>query len=551
MLSSRSLLLACAASLLAAGCDRALPTARGAEDKKTSGALFRDVAESAGLDFRFSIPGKRPITILQAMGGGCAFLDYDNDGWLDVLLMSQRVALYRNESSGRFTNVTERMGLGKLPAKWWMGCAVGDYDNDGFDDLYLSAYRGGTLLRNSGGKAFVDVSEKAGIPAQPWGTACSFGDYDNDGKLDLFVGNYVKFGPDAVQLCKVKTIETSCSPTVYVAEKPALYRNLGDGRFQDVSASIGIKEATGKVLGSIFFDADGSGRQSLYLGNDEVASDLLLNSGSRFKNVGEIAGVAYTESGKPYGGMGTDYGDVNLDGRMDLIVGTFSLENKLVLINQGEGTFLDQSEPMGIALPMRPYLTFGTRFLDYDNDCDPDIIYANGYIADNIAEYEPKRTYREPTMLFRNEDGKRFTDMREESGKDLNREIVGRALATGDFDNDGRIDVLIADAEGAPLLLRNETASPGNYLSLRLQGARSNRNGYGAVVTVVTDARKQVHVCHSDGSYLAASDTRVHVGLGSAASAKVTVRWPSGLTDSLDVDKVNREVVIREDAKKR
>ena len=541
-----ALLAALACLLMAGGCDRTLSEPKSNGKPKTPGQpLFRDMAAAAGIDFRFAIPGKRPINILQAMGGAAAFLDYDNDGWLDVLLMSQRVALYRNER-GRFTDVTSGMGLSGLPSQWWMGCAVGDYDNDGFDDLYLSAYRGGVLLRNRAGKSFADVSAAAGIPAQKWGTACSFGDYDTDGKLDLFIGNYVKFGPNSVQLCKVKATETSCSPTVYEAEKPKLYRNQGGGRFLDVTADLGVLEATGKVLGSIFFDADGSGRQSIYLGNDEVSSDLLLNTGKRFKNVGEEAGVAYTESGKPYGGMGVDYADIDLDGRMDFVVGTFSLENKLVLLNQGKGMFLDLSQQMGIAEPMRPYLTFGTRLFDYDNDGDQDVIFANGYIADNVAEYEPNRTYREPTLLFRNEAGKSFTDMRAEAGPDLRRDIVGRALATGDYDNDGRVDVLVADAEGAPLLLHNETPGPGSYLSIRLVGGKSNRNGYGAIVTVEADGKKQVHVCHSDGSYLAASDSRIHAGLGAAKSAKVTVRWPAGGTDTLTVDRLNRRVTIHE-----
>ena len=532
------------------GCNGSpISPARGAGDTAPVKPLFRDVARSAGIAFKFAIPGKRPINILQAMGGAAAFLDFDRDGRLDILLMSQRVALYRNDGKGQFKDITESAGLGKLPSQWWMGCAAGDYDNDGYDDLYLSAYRGGTLLKNLAGKGFKDVSTESGIRPQPWGTACSFGDYDNDGKLDLFIGNYVKFGPDAVQLCKVKDIETSCSPTVYEAEKPALYRNLGGGKFADVSRAAGFESATGKVLGSVFFDIDGSGRQSIYTGNDEVASDLFWNRGGRFENVGEVAGVAFTEAGKPYGGMGTDYGDIDLDGKVDLVVGTFTLENKLILINQGNRLFVDKSEPMGVAVPMRPYLTFGTRLLDYDNDGDLDLMYANGYIADNIVEYEPSRTYREPTILFRNESGKSFTDMRAEAGPDLAREIVGRALATGDYDNDGRVDVLIADAEGDPVLLHNEAESAGNYLSIRLEGVKSNRSGYGAVVTVEAGGKKQVHVCHSDGSYLAASDPRVHVGVGSAQSARVSVKWPSGVTDSASFDRLNRTVTIRESAK--
>lgn len=557
------LAMAAAAALLTSGCVQQRASENGpaaaaqstgtsspAAGEAAAAARFTDVATKAGIDFRYAIAGKRPINILQAMGGGCAFLDVNGDGSLDILLISQRVALYQGDGKGGFTDVTEAAGLASLPAGWWMGCAVGDYDNDGFDDLYLSAYRGGVLLHNEGGKAFRDVTKQAGIAPQPWGTACTFGDYDNDGRLDLYIGNYVKFGPDSVQLCKVKDFLTSCSPTVYEAEKGALYRNLGKGRFQDVTRETGADDVTGKALGAVFFDADGTGRQSLMLPNDEVPSDLLWNTdGSHFKNIGEIAGVAYTESGKPYGGMGVDRGDVDGDGRLDIAIGTFTLENRLVLINQGSRLFVDQSEPLGVAGPAMSYLTFGTKFLDFDNDGDLDIMFANGYIADNVAKYEPARAYREPTLLLRNEDGKQFTDLSKQAGPDLQREIVGRGLATGDYDNDGRVDVIIADGEGPPLLLHNETSSPGNYLSLRLIGTKSNRNGYGATVTIEAGGKRQTRACHADGSYLSSSDSRVHVGIGSAESARITVRWPAGGASVVQADTVNRTLTVREEAR--
>lgn len=508
---------------------------------------FRDVAAQSGLAFRCAIPGKRPINILQAMGGGCAFLDFNNDGNLDILLVSPtRVALYQGDGHGKFTDVTVATGLSTLPPAWWMGCAVGDYDNDGYDDIYISAYRGGVLLHNLGGRRFLDVTRNSGIASQPWGTSCTFGDFDNDGKLDLFIGNYVKFGPDAVQLCNVKTLLTGCSPTVYNAEHGVLYHNEGGGRFRDVTRQTRANQTTGKALGAVFFDAEGMGRQSLYIANDEVESDLLSNVAGGFKNVSELSGVGYTETGKPYGGMGVDYGDVDGDGRIDLVVGTFTLENKLILLNQGGGCFADRSVTYQVAAPTLPYLTFGTKLLDFDNDGYPDILFANGYIADNIAEYEPRRAYREPTLLFKNEAGKRFTDLSRQAGADLQRAIVGRGLATGDFDNDGRMDALVVDADGPPLLLHNETAHVGSYLTLRLIGTRSNRNGYGALVTVEAGGRRQTLVCHADGSYLSSSDSRVHVGLGQASFAKITVRWPAGGTNTVTADTVNKTLTIRE-----
>jgi hypothetical protein len=433
-----------------------------------------------------------------------------------------------------------------------MGCAVGDYDNDGFDDIYLSAYRGGALVHNEGGRSFRDVTREAGIAPQPWGSACSFGDYNNDGRLDLYIGNYVKFGPDAVQLCKVKDFVTSCSPTVYDGEKGALYENLGGGHFRDVTKETGGGDVSGKVLGVLFMDTDGSGRQSLVLANDEVASDLLLNTGKdtggkRFKNTGEVSGVAYTESGKPFGGMGVDQGDIDGDGKADIAIGTFTLENKLMLINQGGNLFEDKSEPFGIARAGSAYLSFGTRLFDIDNDGYLDLMLVNGYIADNVEKYEPHRTYREPTLLFRNEGGKRFTDLSRSAGPDLLRPIVGRGLAVGDYDNDGRLDALAVDGEGPPLLLHNETPKVGNYLSLRLIGGKgSNRNAYGAWVEVRAGGRRQVFVCHADGSYFASCDPRVHVGLGNATSATITIRWPSGTEQTVKAEQVNRTITVTE-----
>jgi hypothetical protein len=521
------------------------------------------MSSDAGLNFRYAIPGKRPLNILQTMGGGCAFLDYDGDGNLDILLISQRIALYKGDGKGHFTDVTQAV-LPPLAAGWWMGCAVGDYDNDGYEDIYLSAYRGGVLLHNEGGKSFRDVTREAGIAPQPWGSACAFGDYNNDGRLDLYIGNYVKFGPDAVQLCKapLPPLMKTCPPTVYESEKGVLYGNLGGGRFRDVTRETGADAVHGKVLGVLFLDTNGSERQSIYLANDEVASDLLLNTGRTsgastggkglpvFKNTAEVAGVAYTETGKPFGGMGVDQGDIDGDGKVDLAVGTFSLEDKLLLINQGDNLFVDQSEPLGIARMGLDYLTFGTRLFDVDNDGYLDLMLVNGHVSDNVEKFDPQRTYREPTLLFHNEGGKRFTDLSKSAGPDLLRPIVGRGLAVGDYDNDGRLDALVVDGEGAPLLLHNESPKVGNYLNLRLIGGKgSNRDAYGARVEVDAGGRRQVLICHADGSYFASCDPRVHVGLGKATSATITIRWPSGAQQTVRAEQVNRTINVTEAAR--
>lgn len=515
----------------------------------SNGIRFTDVAAQAGLKFLFEIPGKRPMNILQSMSGGCAFLDYDADGNLDILLISQKIALFRGDGRGAFTDVTATV-LPPLKQGFWMGVAVGDYDNDGFDDLYISAYRGGVLLHNEGGKQFKDVSVQSSITSQPYGSSCSFGDYDNDGKIDLFIGNYVQFGSDSVQLCKVKDIYTSCSPTVYEAEKGVLYRNLGGGKFKDVSAETGMDKTTGKVLGVLFLDVDNSGRQSIYLANDEVSSDLMYNKGNgKFENIGEMAGVAYNELGKPFGGMGVDYGDIDHDGKTDMIVGTFTVENKMVLMNQGDRLFVDRSEPMGVALPARNYLSFGAQLFDADNNGRLDLIFCNGYIADNVAEYEPTRTYREPTLLFRN-DGATFADISKEAGEAFQRPIVGRGLAVGDYDNDGKIDILIADGEGAPLLLHNDSNTEGKHsVTLRLIGTRSARNAYGSRIIVETKSGKSYFFCHSDGSYLSASDSRIHIGLGAEQSAKITVKWQDGSSQTQEISDTGQVITIRQNAK--
>jgi len=571
-------------------------TAEGSE-----GALFRDVAQAAGLNYRWEIPGKRPLNILQTIGNGCAFLDYDSDGWLDILLVGPKLALFRNpgvqvfrrsgvtppqsppsQGGGQggvlntrtpehplFEDVTRATGLDRFTGHF-LGCAVGDYDNNGYDDLYLTAYRGGALLHNESGvegreskverdrlstpgsRVFRDVTKAAGIAPQPWTTACAFVDIDNDGRLDLYLGNYVIFGPSTQpQLCEYSGHMSACGPRFYQPERGALYRNEGGGKFRDVSRTWGVHQATGKALGIACADFDDSGRQSIALANDEVAGDLLLNLGGKFKNIGAESSTAYDASGNVHGGMGIDWGDYDNDGRLDLTVVTFQREAKCVYHNEGGGLFTEQSAALGLAGKTAPYVAFGVKWLDYDNDGWLDLMVANGHVQDNIADIDRSATYRQATQLFRNVNGSTLEEMSAQAGKDLQRRIVGRGLAVGDYDNDGRLDVLVVDSEGAPLLLHNETgirrqapgvrnglgstpdASSNHWLLIRLVGTVSNRNGIGARLTVEAGGRKFLRHCATDGSYMSASDRRVHVGLGQATSATVTIRWSSGGRDVL------------------
>lgn len=512
----------------------------------SSGSIhFSDVAQEAGLHYRWAIPGKRPLNILQTIGNGCAFLDYDNDGNLDILLVGPKLALYRGDGHGHFTDVTHTMGLDKLHGDF-LGCAVGDYDNDGYDDLYISGYRRGLLLHNEHGKGFKDVTEAAGLKPQPWGTSAAFGDLDGDGLLDLYVANYVAFAPPRTPaFCTVRThgelIKTGCGPESFKALKGVLYHNLNGKRFQDVTDSWGLNSQSGKGLGVGMADYAGHGHLGFAVANDEMKGDLFQNTGNaRFKNVGSASGTALGAFGSTHGGMGLDWGDYDNDGRLDLFVATYHGEPKDLYHNDGNGLFTNDARESGMIRTSLDTVAFGCKFFDADNDGWLDLIVSNGHTADNIDQFWMVKgftTYRQQTQLFHNlgaiHNAGKFGDISPRAGPDFQRPILGRGLAVGDFDNDGRVDALVVDSEGAPLLLHNEGKPAGHWLSFTLVGVKSNRDGYGASVTVTAGGLTQTRVCHADGSYLSSSDKRVHIGLGPATRAEtVQVRWPSGQTNT-------------------
>ena len=524
------------------GCNGGSPAANGAVSATPASVppagsppaiQFAEVAETAGIHYAWKAPGKAPHNILETIGNGCAFLDFDGDGNLDILLVGPKPALYRGDGKGHFTDVTQAMGLGELSAHF-LGCAVGDYDNDGFPDIYLSAYGGGALLHNEAGKGYKDATRQAGLAPQPWGTSCAWADIDGDGKLDLFICNYAIFGPQTKpQLCKSGSLDIACGPRFYQAEKNVLYRNLGGGKFQNVTAKWNINSTQGKGLGVTAADYDDSGHQSLAIANDEVPGDLLHFAKGKFENVGKNAGIAYDNAGQVHGGMGIDWGDYDNDGKLDLFVATFATEPKAIYHNEGSGYFTDNTGPLGVGLKTRPYVAFGGKFFDVDNDGWLDLMLANGHIQDNVATTNPGETYPQPMQLFHNQNGTAFEDISAASGAGFQHSIVGRGLAVGDYDNDGKMDALVVDAEGKPLLLHNETTSAGHWLSCRLIGTKSNRDGYGAMVTVKAGALSLLRRCGTDGSYLSASDSRVHFGLGPNTTAQtLTVKWPDGHTDT-------------------
>lgn len=547
-------------------------------------ARFSDVAETAGLHYRWVVEGKRPYNILQTIGNGCAFLDYDQDGNLDILLVGAPLALYKGDGHGHFTDVTHDTRLDRLKGHF-LGVAVGDYDNDGYPDVYLSGYRTGVLLHNERGgggrrsvvggfprgprtpdhralnpRLFRDVTREAGLKPQPWGTSAAWAEtVPGSGRLDLFVANYARFGPqaDIPQLCDFNGVKSSCGPRYYHPIQGVLYHNLGQGRFADISASSGIAASSGRGLGVAFADLEGKGVPSLAIANDEMAGDFLVprnTSGPpHYSNAGASSGIAFDRDGNKHGGMGADWGDYDNDGRLDLIVTTFQNEPKSLYHNEGNGQFSDLSYSVRLGAAAAPNVSFGCKFLDFDNDGRLDLMIASGHVQDNIEQIDSSTHYRQPVRLYHNElsgpGGKsvEYLEVSAGAGAAFQLPIVGRGLAIGDFDNDGKMDALVVDSEGKPLLLHNETVTANHWLGVRLIGVRCSRDGYGALLTARFAGRSLLRACHADGSYLSSSDPRVHFGLGSATQVDtLTVRWPDGHQDVLHNLPADRYFTVRE-----
>jgi hypothetical protein len=522
-----------------AGCQAARPTAMEARAAGGSATapLFTDVARPAGLDFRYGYGGRSPLDLLEISGGGAGLLDADGDGWLDVLLVGQqRCALYHNNHDGTFVDVTRRAGLTAEGA--WMGCAAGDVDNDGHVDLFLCGYRCAALYHNQGecGGAppgtFRDVSQAAGIRPGGWMSSAAFADVDRDGRLDLYVGRYARWDARTLRFCVVEGVRTACGPEMYDPEKGSFYHNQGRGRFVEATARFGLGDTHGKTWGVAFADMDDDGWPDLYLANDEVPCDLYENlQGARFRNVGLASGTAFSRDGVRQGGMGVDWGDYDGDGRLDLFVTTFYQQPKSLYHNDGRGQFSEVSDAAGIAVPTLPYVAFGTCFFDLDNDGRLDLAIANGHVRDNPERLDPAVHYAQPLQLFHNEGGGVFHDLSKQAGPAFARPIVGRAMACGDVDNDGDVDLLVVDAAGAPLLLRNEVGSRRHWLTVRALTA-ARRDAIGARITVTAGGKKQVAEVRPGASFLATNDPRVHFGLGEVDRVeRLQIRWPDGRTE--------------------
>jgi hypothetical protein len=507
-----------------------------------------DVAEQAGVTF-LNISGDLPKDyIVDSIGSGAAWIDYDNDSDLDLILVNgstrdrmkrggdPMAALYRNDGNGRFKNVTAGSGLSHHG--WGMGACVADYDNDGFADLYVTAWGPNVLFHNNGNGTFSDVTRAASVGDARWSTGCAFGDYNRDGHVDLYVANYLTFDdrkiPKRGEGCSYMTLSVYCGPMNLSGEADALYRNNGNGTFTDVTKPAGIKDPDYYGFGLLFADLDDDGWPDIYVANDSVPNLLFHNNrNGTFTEQGLRAGVALSGNGKEQAGMGVDAADYNGDGHLDLIVTNFSHDYNTLYENSGSGFFTDVSHLAGIAQGGAPYLGWGVGFADFDNDSHLDVLFTNGHVYPDIDGQGLGTTYLQRKQLFRNLGNRRFQNITDESGSGLLLKKSSRGAAFGDYDNDGDIDVLVLNLNDRPTLLRNETMPTNHWVTLRLRGTKSNRDGIGARIRIEAGSRRQTAEVRGDGSYLSHNDMRPHFGLGNADRVQaVEIRWPSGQIDT-------------------
>jgi len=530
------------------------PPPPGAKSAKCSGRpipQLEDITAKTGITFKHtSDPAKKYI--VESMSGGVIIFDYDRDGWPDIYftnapsvemaIKGQKApgALYHNNHDGTFTDVTAKSGLNS--SCFAMGGAVGDYDNDGWPDLYLTCLGGNVLYHNNGDGTFTDVTAKAGVADGRWSTGASFGDYDGDGFLDLMVTNYVDFHLDDLPgfgsspNCKYRGIDVQCGPRGLKGAGDSLFHNNGNGTFTDVSKAAGVDDPNGYYgLTVIWADFNNTGRPDIYVANDSTPKFLYKNLGNgRFVDIGLESGTAVSEDGSEQASMGIAVGDYLHTGRPSLYVTNFSDENDLLYRNDGNWNFTDISYASGVALPSLPFVKWGTAFVDLDNDGWLDLITVTGHVYPQVDSLPSGATYREPKQLRMNQKGGSFCDASDQAGPALQKKHVSRGLAVADLFNDGNMDVVVGDLDGAPMILRNHGVPGRHWVSFELAGTKSNRLAIGARIKLTAGGITQTDEIHSGGSYLSQNDLRVHFGLGSAAKIdRVEIYWPSGKTETL------------------
>lgn len=519
--------------------------------------VFTDITRQSGLTYKITNGDRLSEYLIDINGTGACFIDYDNDGFQDVFLVngSSRGAeasgqhphdyLLRNNGDGTFTDVTRAAHLGD--SGWHSGCAVGDYNNDGYPDIYVTSFGPNHLYRNNGNGTFTEVAESAGVsdphwPFPKWSMGAAFGDYDGDGYLDLYVANFAKFDPKHLPPrpgdphgCSLKDVPIACPPDIFEGEQGILYHNNGDGTFTDVTQRAGlIRKDPGRGFGVVFGDFNNDGRQDIYVVNDSGPNFYYVNNGDgTFKDESWPSGLAVDFAGNPQGSMGVTVGDYNGDGLLDIFVTNWIEQNNTLYENHGKHQFFDRTPIVRMNPLAFEYCGWGTGFFDFDNDGWLDLWITYGHTNEQIELKNPAYSFSEPNFLLRNDEGRGFTDVSETAGLRRLPKRSGRGTAFGDIDNDGNIDVLVTNKNDVPTLLRNHGGNTNHWLTIRAEGTRSNRSGIGARITVTTQGKPRVFEVRGSESYLSGNDLRVHVGMGNQLrAAKIELRWPSGQVDN-------------------
>ena len=518
---------------------------------------FTDVTQAAGIKFTHNAGRTGKKWLPETMGSGCAFFDADGDGWPDILLINGKdliphgrkthAALYRNNHNGTFTDITAGSGLDI--DIYGIGVAIADYDNDGRDDVYITALGGDHLFHNEGNGKFRDVTKGSGLNNAAFASSAAWFDYDRDGKADLVVANYVQWTAKGDLWCSLDgSTKSYCTPESYKGNSVKLYHNLGDGHFEDVTQKAGLGEPTSKSLGITVFDIDNDGWPDLFIANDTQPNKLYRNNrNGTFSELAVSAGVAFSEDGVARGAMGTDAADYDRSGRTHLLVGNFSNQMLGLYHNEGNNLFVDEAPRSAVGRASLLSLAFGVFFFDYDLDGYPDIFAGNGHIEEEIGRVQPKIQYKEPPLLFRNQGHGKFEDMSKSVGADFQRPIVARGAAYADFDRDGDLDILISTNNGPAYLYRNDGGNRNHWITLKLVGTKSNRSALGAVAYVESASGKQMQTVHSGSSYCSQSDLALTFGLGRDDQVKsITVLWPSGQKETMTNVKPNQFLTIHE-----
>ena len=540
------------------------PVARPAPSGRPFHAHFVDVASSAGLQASVIYGGAESKKyILEAVGCGCAFIDYDNDGWMDIFLLSgTRLTgdppgatnrLYKNNRDGTFTDVTEKAGLRSVG--WASGVCIGDYNNDGFEDIFCTCFGQNRLYRNNGDGTFTDVTKAAGLlNDQPrWGAGCSFLDYDRDGHLDLFVSNYVRFSfehapvPGENVNCNWKGVPVECGPRGLPTGRHSLYRNNGDGTFTDVSQKAGIAGATGSYgMTVVATDLDEDGWTDIFVACDSTPSLLFMNNhDGTFREEGVLRGVALSDDGMEQAGMGVGVGDYDLDGHLDLFKTHFAEDANGLYHNDGKGNFDDVTRSSRLAVDTR-YICWGAGIVDLDNDGYPDLFVVTGSVYPEVERKLPQYANKTPRAVFRNLGNRTFEELGEEAGPGVTEAHCSRGCAFGDFDNDGDVDILVVNLNEPPSLLRNDIQQKRNWIKVKLEGVKSNRSAIGARVFVHYGGKVQAQAVLSQSSFYSSNDSRLHFGLGGSSAVDIEVYWPNGLHEHYKNLAANRLITLRE-----